>query len=290
MKPQPIEPAAAQRAASEARPDGAGVTGRGGATVWRLDLVYEGTGFRGWARQPGLRTVEGVLRDALTTILGEQVCLSVAGRTDTGVHAWAQVASFTTTRHGLRPDQLRRSLNALLPPDVAVESAAPAPDGFAARRASSRSYAYRLWLAPFRPVRERAWVWAARGPVDAALLVEAAALLPGRRDFAALTPSAHLYHSCVREVTRAAWRPVSPDTTRYGGMPAGAEAPREWVFEITAGSFLHNMVRVAVGSMVDVAQGSMTLERFADTLEGGRRRDMGQTAPPRGLALVAVTY
>ena len=261
--------------------------------MWRLDLVYDGTGFRGWARQPGLRTVEGVLIEALMTILGEPVRLSVAGRTDTGVHAWAQVVSFETTRHGLRPDQLRRSLNAMLPPDVGVEAVAPAPDEFVARRASSRSYAYRLWLAPFKPVRERSWVWAVRGPLDTALLVEAAALLPGHRDFAALTPSAHLYHSCVREVTRASGGRArrmrrSPPTTAALRPAPGRRG--EWVFEITAGSFLHNMVRVAVGSMVDVAQGRMTLEQFGETLEGGRRRDMGQTAPPRGLALVQVTY
>ncbi len=252
-----------------------------GGAVWRLDVTYEGTGFRGWAKQPGLRTVEGVMQEALATVLGETVRLSVAGRTDAGVHAWAQVVSFATARHGVRSDQLRRSLNALLPPDVGVEAAARAPAGFVARQASSRSYAYRLWIAPFKPVRERAWVWAVRGPLDTAALSEAAALVPGRRDFAALTPSAHLYHSCVREVTRAAWRPVPP-------IDGGSH--REWVFEIAAGSFLHNMVRVAVGSMVDVAQGRMTLERFATVLEGGRRRDMGQTAPSRGLALVGVTY
>jgi tRNA pseudouridine38-40 synthase len=162
-----------------------------------------------------------------------------------------------------------------------------------ARRAISRSYAYRLWLAPFKPVRERSWVWAVRGPLDTALLVEAAALLPGRRDFAALTPSAHLYHSCVREVTRAKWRPGPPDlpdAARYGGSPAAAGPPPEWVFEITAGSFLHNMVRVAVGSMVDVAQGRMTLEEFEAALASGKRRRMGQTAAARGLALVRVSY
>ena len=99
--------------------------------------------------------------------------------------------------------------------------------------------------------------------------------MPGRRDFAALTPSAHLYHGCVRDVRRAAWS--------RGPGP-------ELVFEITAGSFLHNMVRVAVGSMVDVAQGRMTLEAFGAGLDGLRRARMGQTAPPRGLVLVAVEY
>ena len=109
----------------------------------------------------------------------------------------------------------------------------------------------------------------------------AAELLPGRRDFAALTPSAHLYHHCVREVTAAAW-------TDDGPTPDGEG--RRWRFEISAGSFLHNMVRVAVGSMVDVAQGRMSLEEFAAALASGERRRMGQTAPARGLALVAVRY
>ncbi|MFA4964118.1 MAG: tRNA pseudouridine(38-40) synthase TruA [Thermoleophilia bacterium] len=244
--------------------------------TYRLDLAYEGTRFHGWARQPGLRTVQEVLEEALATVLREPVRLSVAGRTDAGVHAWAQVASFTCGRRDVRPDLLRHSLNALLPPDVAVRELAPAPPGFVAREARSRTYRYRLWLAPVKPVAERAYVWNVRGAVDTRILGEVAALLPGHRDFAALTPSAHLYHNCVREVRAAAW---SPD-------PGG----EEWVFEITAGSFLHNMVRVAVGSAVDVAQGRATAEEFAAALSDGERRRMGQTAPARGLALVAVEY
>jgi len=121
-----------------------------------------------------------------------------------------------------------------------------------------------------------------RGAVDTGLLQRAAALLPGRRDFSALTPSAHLYHTCVREVLTAGWRPAAGDD----GPPGHAE----WAFTITAGSFLHNMVRVAVGTMVDVAQGRMTLEEFAEGMAAGERRRMGQTAPARGLALVAVAY
>jgi tRNA pseudouridine38-40 synthase len=244
--------------------------------VWRLQLAYDGAAFRGWARQPGQRTVEGVLEEVLATVLREPVRLSVAGRTDAGVHALAQVASFACGRRDLRPERLLHSLNALLPPDVAVHAVAPALPGFAARAARSRTYRYRLWVAPARPVFERGLVWAVRGPLDPGVLAEAARLLPGERDFAALTPSAHLYHSCVREVIAASWQPA----------PGG----REWVFEITAGSFLHNMVRVAVGSMVDVAQGRVTPAAFAEGLESGERRRMGQTAPPRGLALTAVAY
>ncbi len=243
--------------------------------TFRLDLAYEGTRFKGWARQPGLRTVQGVLEEALATALRERVCLSVAGRTDAGVHAVAQVASFATSVP-VRPDRLLLSLNALLPPDVAVSAVTPAAPGFDARAARSRTYRYRLWVSPARPVHERAYVWNVRGALDPALLDASAALLVGERDFSALTPSAHLYHHCVREVRRAVWS-------------SGAN-PAEHVFEITAGSFLHNMVRVAVGSMVDVAQGRLSPEAFAAGLAGGQRRAMGQTAPARGLALVAVEY
>lgn len=253
-----------------------------GRATWRLDLAYEGTAYRGWARQPGHRTVEALLGEALATVLREPVRLSVAGRTDAGVHAWAQVASFVCARRDLHPDRVRLSLNALLPPDIAVTAVSPAPPDFVARRAVSRTYQYRLWLSPVKPVRDRAYVWNVRGVVDTALLERAAVLLPGRRDFAALTPSAHLYHSCVRDVLKAGWRPTAGDD--------GPSGHAEWVFTITAGSFLHNMVRVAVGSMVDVAQGRMTLEELAEGLAAGERRRMGQTAPSRGLALVAVAY
>jgi len=253
-----------------------------GHPTWRLDLAYEGTAYRGWAQQPGQRTVEGLLMEALATVLREPVRLSVAGRTDAGVHAWAQVASFVCAPPDLRPDRLRHSLNALLPPDIAVTAVSAATPGFTAREAVSRTYQYLLLNSPVKPVRERAYVWNVRGALDAALLGEAATLLPGRRDFAALTPSARLYHSCVREVRTADWRP-----TPGGDGPPGHAA---WTFTITAGSFLHNMVRVAVGSMVDVAQGRMTLEGLAEGLASGERRRMGQTAPARGLALVAVAY
>jgi tRNA pseudouridine38-40 synthase len=252
-----------------------------GRVLWRLDVAYEGTAYRGWAKQPGFASVEGLLEEALATVLRERVRLSVAGRTDAGVHAWAQVVSFSCGRRDVVPERLRLSLNSLLPPDVAVLRVSPAPPGFVAREAASRSYRYDLWETAVKPVRERAFVWVVRGAVDGEALRAAAGLLPGRRDFAALTPSAHLYHHCVREVIAAAWSDDGPTPDGDG---------RRWRFEITAGSFLHNMVRVAVGSMVDVAQGRMALEEFEAALASGERRHMGQTAPARGLALVQVTY
>ena len=244
-------------------------------TWWRLDLAYDGTPFAGWARQPGRRTVEGELEAALAVVLGEPVRLSVAGRTDAGVHALGQVASFATTAT-VDPRRLRLGLSALLPAEVSVTAVTPAAAGFSARAAAARTYRYRLWLPDWRPVFERAFVWDVRGAVDRDLLDAAAALLPGRRDFAALTPSARFYHTCEREVRRAAW------STAAGG--------REACFEITADGFLHNMVRVAVGSMVDVAQGRMSLASLADGLAGRRRAALGRTAPARGLALVRVDY
>ena len=248
----------------------------GSEQTLRLDLVYEGTRFKGWARQPGLRTVEGVLEEALAVALREPVRLRVAGRTDAGVHAFAQVASCVVSAPVRSCDRVRLSLNALLPEDVAVTAVTPAAPGFDARAAAGRTYRYRLWLSPVRPVAERAYVWNIRGALDTDALRRVAAPLVGERDFAALTPSAHLYHHCVREVRRAVWSPVE-------GTP-------EWVFEINAASFLHNMVRVAVGSMVDVAQGRMTQEELEEGLRGGRRAAMGQTAPARGLALVGAEY
>ena len=242
---------------------------------WRVDLAYDGTPFGGWARQPGRRTVQGELEAALATVLREPVSLRVAGRTDAGVHAEAQVASFATARE-LDPHRLLLALNALLPDEIAVSAVSPASAGFDARAAAARTYRYRLWLPTPRPVFERRYVWDVRGEVDVELLRAAAARLVGRRDFSALTPSARFYRTCEREVRRAAW------STAAGG--------REACFEITADGFLHNMVRVAVGSMVDVAQRRLSLGELAAGLEGGRRSALGRTAPARGLALVAVEY
>jgi len=269
--------------------------GRAGqaSSTWRLDLAYQGTAYHGWAAQPGERTVEGTMSEALRIALREPVRLSVAGRTDAGVHAWAQVASFVTGSD-LHPHRLRHSLNALLPPDIAVQAITQVPSTFVAREAVSRTYRYTLWLSPVKPVRDRPYVWHVRGPVDAAALSAAAALLPGTRDFAALTPSAHLYHSCVRRVLEARWSPGESDelgpATGASAGPLDVRDSSGLVFTITAGSFLHNMVRVAVGSMVDVAQGRLSLKEFGAALESCDRRRAGRTAPARGLALVAVRY
>jgi len=249
---------------------------RSGSAVWRLDLAYDGTPFCGWARQPDRRSVEGELEQALATVLRERVRLRVAGRTDAGVHALAQVASFSTERANLDPERLRLSLNSLLPPEIGVQGVTCAADGFDARAAVGRSYRYRIWLPDARPVFERAYVWDVRGALEFAALQACAPLFVGHRDFSALTPSARSYKTCVRDMRVASWRQ--------------SDDAREAVFEVTGGSFLHAMVRVMVGTMVDVAQGRLSVADVARGIDGGARRALGQTAPPRGLALVAVEY
>jgi len=240
----------------------------------RLDIEYDGSGFRGWAAQSGLRTVEGELATALETILREKVELTVAGRTDSGVHAWAQVASF---RHGAElPPDLIRSLNALLPRDVAVLGAAAAPEGFDARRdALSRTYCYRLLArreaSPFE--RGRALWWPHR--LDREALDRCAAALPGKHDFTAFTPTETDHVRFEREVMRAEWR------------EAGGGVLEFW---IEADSFMHKMVRALVGTMLEVGGGRRELDAFVSLLEGAPREAAGETARPDGLYLAAVRY
>ncbi len=155
----------------------------------KLTLEYDGTGFRGWARQPGERTVEAVLQDALDAVFPQWQSLAVAGRTDTGVHASAQVTSLQAMG-GPPPERAAEALNAALPADVAVLAVEAAPDGFNARfSARSRAYRYRILRRRVRsPFADRRALWWPR-PLDFAQLEAAAALIPGRHDFTAFTPS-----------------------------------------------------------------------------------------------------
>lgn len=233
----------------------------------RLDLEYDGAGFAGWARQPRLRTVQGDLEAALTRLLGEPVALSVAGRTDRGVHAWGQVASYPG------PAVPTRALNALLDDDVAVRACGPAPEGFDARRdARSRTYCYRILHRPERSVFERGRaIWWPRG-LDRDALHACAALLPGTHDLTAFTPTQTAHVRFERDVLAARW---ADDGDRLD-------------FWITADAFLRHMNRILVGTMLEVATGRRSLGAFEALLAGRPRADAGDTAPAHGLYLASV--
>jgi tRNA pseudouridine38-40 synthase len=237
-------------------------------------VEYDGAHFAGWAAQPGMRTVEDTLSGALQTVLRQPVKLSVAGRTDAGVHASGQVVSFEAETE-IEADVIAYKATAVLPEDLALRRCVAVDAGFDARReARSRSYEYRIVNDRSRsPLRRRRSIYVARS-LDFGLLQEAARLLEGTHDFRAFTPARNYHVRFERIVTRSAWEREG-DLLRY---------------TITADSFLYGMVRPLVGTMLEVADGTREVASLSRLLCGGERREAGPAVASRGLTLVGVGY
>jgi tRNA pseudouridine38-40 synthase len=235
-------------------------------------VEYDGTEFAGWAAQPGVRTVEGTLSEALRTVLRQPVKLSVAGRTDAGVHASGQVVSFEAETE---TPAVAYKTTAVLPQDLALRRCVAVDEGFDARKsAKSRSYEYRIVNDAVRsPLKRRRAIYVAR-ELNFELLQEAARLLEGAHDFRAFTPSRTYHVRFERSVTESLWE-RSADLL---------------VYRVTADSFLYGMVRTLVGTMLEVAEGRREMASFKRSLTGGERSEAGPAVASRGLTLTGVGY
>jgi tRNA pseudouridine38-40 synthase len=236
----------------------------------RLTIEYDGSNFSGWAFQPGERTVQRELEAALATVLRRPVALSVAGRTDAGVHAWAQVASHAGEAAPLG------SLNALLPPDVAVTASENVAGDFDARHdCTSRAYCYRVLSRPARSALERGHALHWTHPVDLDALHACAALLAGTHDFTAFTPTDTYHVRFERDVYAAYWQPANDDLLEF------------W---IEADTFMRHMNRSLVGTMLAVARQKLAVDDFGQLLGGAHRAAAGPTAPAHGLYFAGAGY
>jgi tRNA pseudouridine38-40 synthase len=240
----------------------------------RFTLSYDGTDFHGWQTQPGLRTVQQTLEEALADLTGERLRVNASGRTDTGVHAVGQVVNFHT-ESSFTPDVLLRATNARLPPDVVVREAAEAPESFDANRDARRKlYRYVIHDGPVPDLFMQRYCYHTRHRLDAAAMSRAAAPLRGTHDFRSFETDWPNRASSVRTITRLA-------VNRMG----------DWIWlDVEADGFLYNMVRAIAGTLTNVGRGYWPESQVIRILQAADRTQAGPTAPAQGLFLMRVTY
>jgi tRNA pseudouridine38-40 synthase len=247
------------------------------ACAIRLDLAYEGTAYHGFSLQPGRCTVQGVLEQELSRLLGHPVRLTAAGRTDAGVHARGQVVSFETTAT-LPAEAVARALRNRLPEDVlALRSSAAAPGFDARRQARSRYYRYTIWRDEQPDLFWRRFSWPIAGPLDEQAMRVASEALLGRHDFSSFVGHAAqdpAHATSIRTMLRAQWR-------REGELLH---------FDCQADGFARHMVRNIVGTLVEVGRRKRQPGQIGQLMANADRRLAGPTAPARGLTLMRVAY
>lgn len=241
---------------------------------YKIVLEYEGTSFHGWEKQKGLRTVQDTVEQAIELVTGKPIKVSASGRTDAGVHALGQVASFSLATR-LTPEQLGRAINAYLPPDVAIRSLRKVPGTFHPRySARKKHYRYRLLLGKERAPLRRRFVHRVKGNLELEQMRKAADYLKGRHDFAAFCTEASRMNNTVRRLYRLSIR---------------KQADEVWV-DLVADGFLYNMVRAIVGTLLQVGKGKLSPTAVGRILASKDRRRAGPTAPAKGLCLLRVSY
>jgi tRNA pseudouridine38-40 synthase len=256
--------------------------------TFKITLAYDGSDFVGWQRQANGVSIQALIEDALRELDGRAVTVTGAGRTDAGVHALGQVAAFTIARE-IGAGALVRALNAHLPRAVRVLAAEGVPAAFHPRfGASAKIYRYRLWhdeaMSPF----ERALAWHVPGPLDVDAMGAAARSLQGRHDFAAFQATGSSVATTERVITSSCVLRQAPDQ-RPSVVSLSNHEPLV-VYEITGTGFLRHMVRIIVGSLVEIGRGRQPVEWIERVIASRDRRSAGPTAPPHGLFLVRVEY
>jgi tRNA pseudouridine38-40 synthase len=241
----------------------------------RLVLAYDGTDFFGWQTQPGQRTVQETLEQAIAAVTGEpRIRCNASGRTDAGVHAVGQVVNFFTSSN-LSPSILLKAVNAHLPDDIAIYSADEVPQSFDANRDALRKlYRYVIHDGPTREVFQRRYAWHCKWRLDVAAMHRASRPLLGRHDFRSFETDWPNRLSSIRTITHLS-------VNRVGDFI--------WL-DVEADGFLYNMVRAITGTLVNVGRGYWPETYVGEVLNAEDRRVAGPTAPPHGLILIRVTY
>jgi tRNA pseudouridine38-40 synthase len=240
---------------------------------YRVVIEYDGTDFHGWQRQPGVRTVQATLEESLERLLGHPALATAAGRTDAGVHASGQVVCFQSART-IDCATVRRALNALTPPDLAVREVRPVPEEFNPRRAArQRSYTYRIWNDPVPSPFWRRYAWHIPWGLDAEAMARAGAQLIGERDFSS-------FRAAGCDAAHPRRRVTASQVARRGAL---------LTYDVTATAFLRHMVRNIVGTLVEVGSGRRSAD-LTVLLDACDRTQAGPTAPAHGLCLTEVGY